>query len=515
MATTQHFASSANDAPMQKIRSLYQGNRPDVQIRLNRERSVYTTLDQLDGVVTITCTSDVSFDDVEIEFVGTSRTFVERLTTAAAISGRSVAFHQFLKLQQPDCREQCPADRVFRAGQKYEFPFVFVVPQHLLPRVCQHKVVSLAVRDAHLQLPPTFGDQEHEDSNVSDDMVPEMASIRYGVFARVSKNKTDAEAESKPITIASKAKRLRVIPAHDEQPPLDVDGKDSEYTMRKERSIRKGVLKGKLGTLVMDANQPPSMVLQSHPTSDKQTTSRATIQLRFDPADSSCPPPRIGSLTSRLKVCTYFSSTARHTFPAKSSAITDLSQGMYSEQINLSSRCMAAVEWTKHDPKKAPSRRDSGMSISSTSMLPHPEPSSTYKSGSPYYIAALTVPLTLPSNKSFVPTFHSCLVSRIYQLKFELGLQTAGLGGTLDLKVPFQLSCESTSNGDASPRRGSVVTPAANEEESVDAYFAPRDVTNGPAPAYGLAGGVDMEDAPPGYGSFAPTRVVGTTLPVY
>jgi hypothetical protein len=367
------------------------------------------------------------------------------------------------------------------------------------------------VRDAHLQLPPTFGDKDDEDKEAADDMVPEMASIRYGVFARVSKDKEDAEGETTRTTICSKAKRLRVIPAHDEQPPLDVEGKDSEYTMRRERLIRKGVLKGKLGTLVMEANQPPSMVLQSHPTSTGPSTSKATIQLRFDPADSSCPPPRIGSLATKLKVCTYFASTARHTFPVKAKAITDLSQGMHSEQINLSSRCMANVEWERHDPSKPLSRRDSGLSIASAN-LPHPEPSSTYKAGSPYYIARLTVPLALPTNKTFVPTFHSCLVSRIYQLKCELGLHTAGLGGTLDLKLPFQLSCEATSDGYASPR---AMSPAATpEENSVDDYFAPRDVTNGPSPAYGGYSPMEAEDAPPGY-SFAPARAIGMTLPVY
>ena len=185
--------------------------RPDIKIHLASRKKVYSTLDTIEGTVTITPTSDTPFDAVDIEFLGTSRTYVERLTTAAAVSGRSEAFHQFLKLSQPDLDEHYPEERVLKAGQAYDFPFVFAVPQQLLLRVCSHKVQNPAVRDAHLQLPPTFGDREQAKScDVPDDMAPEMAGVRYGIFVRLSKVKT-LEEDTCRISLASKARRVRIL----------------------------------------------------------------------------------------------------------------------------------------------------------------------------------------------------------------------------------------------------------------------------------------------------------------
>lgn len=503
--------SNSDAANMQaKLRSLYQGQKPEIQITLHTKQKSYTTHDRLEGVVSITSPCDTSFDDIDIDFVGTSRTYVERLTTAAAISGRSEAFHQFLKLQQPGLAELYPEDKVLTAGQKYDFPFVFVIPDQLLPKTCQHKTVSYSVRDAHLNLPPTLGCASGGDKDLSDaedratldDMCPDMASIRYGVFTKISKNK-DQGGEVVRTTIESKAKQLRVIPVRGEEPPLDTEGKDSEYIMRKERMIRKGVLKGKLGTLVMEAVQPPGMKLRSE--SGFHSSSMAIIRLRFDPADDKALPPRLGSLDSKLKVCTYFASTARQIFPAKSTAISDLSQGMHSEQLDLPKRSMAMTEWTKHESGMRPAleRRDSAQSSSSAhadySRSIFTEPSSAYKGGA-YFTAVLEMPIVLPSHKTFVPTFHTCLVSRIYQLKFELGLQSAGIVGTVDLKVPFQITSAGPDSRESS-RRSSVAS-AVGEELGADVsdFFQTASID---PPGYSRIAHRTTE-APPGYSSFAP-----------
>lgn len=505
-----------------KIRGLYQGQKPEIKIKLHNKQKSYTTHEQLEGVVSIVSPCDTSFDEIDVEFVGTSRTYVERLTTAAAVSGRSEAFHQFLKLQQPGLAELYPEGNVLLAGQKYEFPFVFVVPDQLLPKICQHKIVSETVRAAHLCLPPSLGTasanekdgSEAEDKSVPDDMCPDMASIRYGVFAKISKNKEQA-GEVIRTTIESKAKQLRVLPVRSEEPPLDTDGKDSEYTMRKERSIRKGVLKGKLGTLVMEAVQPPGMIIRD--TDIHHSSSMAVIRLRFDPSDDKALPPRLGSLSSKLKVCTYFASTARHIFPSKATALSDLAQGMHCEQLDLPKRSVTNAEWTKHEPGKRPSRptlerHDSGQSTSSlhTNFARNifTEPSEAYKGGS-YYTAVLEMPIALPTNKTFVPTFHTCLVSRIYQLKFELGLQTAGVVGTVDLKVPFQMT-STNADSRSSSRRNSAAQPIGDEiDEEMSAIHQPRNVATAPPPDYFQLAGATSE-APPGYSSFAPRA-----LPVY
>ncbi|KAI7278392.1 hypothetical protein KC345_g5985 [Hortaea werneckii] len=481
-----------------RLRHLVQAPRVDISIKLASRKHVFTTLDKIEGVASVTATADTYFDDVEIEFVGTARTFLERLTTAAAASGRSEAFHQFLKLTQPGLEDHYPEANILKAGQTYDFPFVFGVPQQLLPRICQHKVQSPSVRDAHLQLPPTFGDKDFTDQpGELNDMAPDMASVRYGVFAKVSKVKSTDDGASR-VSLASRAKKLRISPAVDEEPPLDAGGKDSEYVMRKEKMMRKGMLKGKLGTLVMEASQPPSLRMKpnSNHDSESRTTTMATVMLRFDPADENAQPPRLNCMNSKLKVVTFFASSARQSFPTKNASSLDLSQGIHTEQLQLSSRCMANVEWTKHQAEKPASsptaRRDSATSFSGVGIDPNtPQPSEHYK-GKTYYTARLLVPLTLPNHKAFVPTFHSCLVSRQYALKLDLSISgTGGIAPSLDLKLPIQIS-QAGRQDNHSPERPAGAPPAispeeeAAESESIYDFFEPRAV--GP-PAFSSASG--------------------------
>ncbi|RMZ05033.1 hypothetical protein D0860_06104 [Hortaea werneckii] len=478
-----------------RLRHLVQAPRVDISIKLASRKQVFTTLDKIEGVASVTATADTYFDDVEIEFVGTARTFLERLTTAAAASGRSEAFHQFLKLTQPGLQDHYPEANILKAGQTYDFPFVFGVPQQLLPRICQHKVQSPSVRDAHLQLPPTFGDKDFTDQpGELNDMAPDMASVRYGVFAKVSKVKSTDEGASR-VSLASRAKKLRISPAVDEEPPLDAGGKDSEYVMRKEKMMRKGMLKGKLGTLVMEASQPPSLRMKpnSNHDSESRTTTMATVMLRFDPADENAQPPRLNCMNSKLKVVTFFASSARQSFPTKNASSLDLSQGIHTEQLQLSSRCMANVEWTKCKAEKPPdpnARRDSATSFSGGfADINTPQPSEHYK-GKTYYTARLLVPLTLPNHKAFVPTFHSCLVSRQYALKLDLSISgTGGIAPSLDLKLPIQIS-QAGRQDNHSPERPAGAPPAispeeeAAESESIYDFFERRAV--GP-PAFSSA----------------------------
>ena len=494
-----------------KIRSLVQAQKPEIKITLQSNKKTHTTLDRIEGVVSVTAPIDTNFDAIDIEFVGTSRTYVERLTTAAAASGRSEAFHQFLKLTQPGLQQLYPEDLVLKAGQTYEFPFIFAVPQQLLMRVCQHTVSSDAVREAHYHLPPTFGDKDLSSrQKIRDDMAPDMASIRYGVFVKITEVKTRGE-DIWRTSVASKARRIRVVPVASEQPPLDVHQEDGEYIMRKEKTVRKGMLKGKLGTLVMEAQQPQSLQMRSYHNPDSQTTIMAKIMLRFDPIDANLPPPRLGNLSSKLRVTTFFASTARHTFPTKLVSLLDLSQGLHTEHLNLSSRCMTNVEWTERDPVEPQTleRRDSATSTRSMDTGTIPEASASYKGGS-YYTAHLLVPVTLPANKAFVPTFHSCLISRVYALKLDLSTSNVSIGPSMELKVPVQISSEGLVSDEIENRRDSIVS---NDEEidieDVSSFFTnffePRS-TRVQSEAFIEPGRIGSqaptEDSPPGYSPF-------------
>ncbi|KAI7169223.1 hypothetical protein KC324_g11380 [Hortaea werneckii] len=211
----------------------------------------------------------------------------------------------------------------------------------------------------------------------------------------------------------------------------------------------------------------------------------ATVMLRFDPADEHAQPPRLNCMNSKLKAVTFFASSARQSFPTKNASSLDLSQGIHTEQLQLSSRCMANVEWTKRQAEKpadtTTARRDSATSFSG-GIDNTPQPSEQYK-GKSYYTARLLVPLTLPNNKAFVPTFHSCLVSRQYALKLDLSISgTGGIAPSLDLKLPIQIS-QAGRQDNQSPERGPGAPPAispeeeAAESESIYDFFEPRSMS--------------------------------------
>lgn len=523
-----------------KLRNIAHNSKPEINIHLNSRRRVYSTMDKIEGKVIIKPAVDTEFDDVEIDFIGTSRTYVERYTTAAAISGRSEAYHNFLRLNQPHLDRLYPderAERTLKAGKTYEFDFVFKVPRTLLDRVCKHKVNNPMVREAHLQLPPSLGDQElsHKDGTL-DDMTPEMASVRYGIFARITKLSGDDE---KRTHVCSKARRVRIVPAVDEAPPLDVQGMleddaKTEYCLRKEKKLKKGLFMGPLGTLVMEVAQPKSAQLPAANSElgFSRVTTNASMMLRFEPAKGVKQPPRLDKLASKLKTRTYYATSARHDIPKKADSEFDASRNVHGHTIDLATRVMGNYEWRLEEPEKdsePASRRDSIASMEDKRWTP--APSSTYKPGTPFYTTSMQLPIELPSKKhSFVPTFHSCLISRTYILALSLSLQTAGLGGSIDLRVPMQISAAAPIDNtpDADRRRASVASAVLNTdvEDDIASFFAPRSLVNPSAepqpqedfaPAYArqgtrLARSSTLDAPPPGYTDRETSRAARTTV---
>lgn len=439
---------------------------------------------------------------------GTTQAFVDRLTASPSMSGRMEASHCFLTLKQPISNGDLPSSRILKAGQKYTFPFVFTIPQQLLPRACLHQVASDFVRENHLMLPPSMGDPELSGfgGTLLDDMAPEMAKIVYGIKVRITQMH---EGDAKPTLLAQKMRKVRVKPVFEEQPPLSTEG-NKEYKLRLEKTIKKGLFKGKLGILTAQASQPKPIVIPGARTTDaKPITTRARIVLRFDPTDEAHLPPRLGSLKTNIKVTTFYSTVARSTFPSRATLGYEQTQGAYTDTVSLSTMCIASAQWQKHPPSANPPpfsdpiRRDSALSQCSspssslllssidTADIPHASPN--YKNTS-FYTASILVPISLPPNKNFLPTFHSCLVSRCYALSMHLSVHAAG--GLPDpgvtLKVPLQVCAEGSVTGIENARVRNEEAAGALEE--ANRIFAPRRSRGG-------------EDAPPEYVPFVQGRV--------
>lgn len=456
----------------------------------------YTSLDEIRGKVTLTAQTDTKIEQVHVSFEGDVKTYVEKLATSAPTNNRSKAFQPFLRLVQPREEADFPTDNILEAGKAYSFPFTFAVPNKLLPQICNHSTDNETTHQAHLCPPPTLGDPLTAGwgKSLMDDMAPDMSMISYSIRARITNGRR--QSDNKHNVIADGTKKIRIVPTVPEQPPLIVHGGiEDDYKLRKEKPIKKGTFKGRLGTLVMESAQPRSLRLPAPRTENPcAVTTSATVNLRFDPASQGAQPPRLGTLATKLKVATFFASRPMSDIPNRSSDFhASTTRGLYVETLPLSSRCVSTAQWEKHQGTSPP-RRDSVLStVSASNPNPNvPQPSSSYKENLPYYTAHLLVPITLPrkddgtgSSKVFVPTFHSCLVSRIYVLDFCLTCQTPGASvtaPTMHLKLPIQVSAEGSANARPIISEGEAQA-IARRESVLDSMLQPRSVAP-PSPEY-------------------------------
>ncbi len=462
---------------MPNMKIPFSPNKPAITIGLQGEQQdafvpSYTTLDKIQGEATIIAPYDTSFDQIYITLEGSTKTFVDKISTTSPTNNRTGAFQVFLRLAQPLDMEIFSESRVIKAGRTYRFPFTFVVPRKLLPQSCKHTHGSGDVQNVHLHLPPSLGDPmiASQNKTLLDDMSPEMAVISYAIKVRITRGQGTT---GKPIIAAEQSKKLRIVPAVDEEPPLLMyGGTNGGYRLRKEKELTKGFFKGKLGTLTVESAQPKSLRLPAPNSSGTcPITTMATVNVRFDPFEEDAKTPRLSTLTTKLKVATFFSSVPMSELPSNMTALDYSStRGVYVETIPLSSRCVASAQWKRHAPhtSHAPIGQDSASSTLCTPAIAAPSASRGAKC---FYTAQILVPITLPrSSKVFVPTFHSCLVSRLYTLDLQLAIHSpspAVTHPTVHLKLPIQISSEG--NPDPSPS----ITAEEGEAFSAGSFALP------------------------------------------
>lgn len=291
---------------------------------------------------------------------------------------------------------------------------------------------------------------------------------------------------------------------------------DKEYALSKTKGLKKGVFSGKLGKITVSAAQPSALVIPSpSAATTTQPTTMATVNLRFDPHEPSSQPPRLGGLTTRMKASTFFSTRPSIALPTHFGASVhfETSRGVYDTSVPINSRCVESVAWTQHKPSPAYSRRGSSSSNSSSSddcssdnVLSPPE-----KESSVYYTATILVPITLPASKFWVPTFHSCIISRVYCIDLTLTIHTPGTGvpaSSASLHLPVQIAADGN-NG----RRASLTAEEAEAElaavAEADEYLRPRTIEVPREEHVGRSVlGAASAELPPSYEDYAPRQTV-------
>ena len=351
---------------------------------------------------------------------------------------------QLLKLAQPINEEQIPQDRMLRGRETYNFDFTFVIPDSVPFDACKHPFKNDELKDAHKQLPPTLGDRQ----NPKEDFAPDMAKVNWMVRASVLREQANSP---RPMVVQDKTRRIRVIPATDEAPPLSVENDDEEYNLRREKGMKRRIGKFEdTGRLAMETDQPRSLRLAPPQDVDAEPPSTtAAIVVRFDPSEKSSRPPQLYCLETRLDMITYFSSRARTDYPTRKETKLDGLMSYYQNSIRLSQRNIKASQWNEHSPGTSPDSLEvrRGSTSGATGTVNIPGPTRNHKQDLPFYTMLLTVPISLPQDKTLVPTFHSCFISRMYSLRYNLLAYATGTGtgqakkaDEVSLTVPFQIT---------------------------------------------------------------------------
>ncbi|KAK4204077.1 hypothetical protein QBC40DRAFT_273330 [Triangularia verruculosa] len=451
--------------------------KSDIRVHLkdHYHAKIYTSGSPVKGRVTITTKRDVRFDSIQIVLIGNTKASFDGMSFPQEIT------HTFLKMVMPVPESSYPLPKVLETGETYTIPFNFVIPSQLTINACNHKRLSDQLQDHHVLLPPSMGGGWEKD-----DMAPRMTRVEYSVKARVLRETVSATGPRPEDTVVKKTRimegvhNIQVLPSTPEEPPLNITPKDRLYTMTKSKTLRKSfILSTKLGKITAEAHQPSAAVISSD---GKSLVSRPSmrVSLTFDPEHPSniASPPQITSVSGKLTAHTFFSSGTISDYPNlgeqwNTPYVTDR-RGQFFTSVSLPPvSSLPEISWTQRMRNQ---RRDSGYGTESSSSSP---PARKEKQNSPVYLTStVDIPISLPTDKkTFVPTFHGCIASRVYTLSLSLNIGTSSekkkktnSRTRVSLTVPLQIAVEQP------PSQGvaSGLELPTFEEAQADEHLRPR-----------------------------------------
>ncbi|KAK3988533.1 hypothetical protein QBC44DRAFT_370984 [Cladorrhinum sp. PSN332] len=466
-STLASSTNASNDIPRVTKPLVYP--KSDVKINLSDHYSskIYTSSSPVAGDVTITTKRDVRFDSIQIVLIGNTKASFDGLSFPQEVT------HTFLKMVMPIPESTYPVPRVLETGRTYTIPFNFVIPNQLTINACNHERLSNQLQDHHVLLPPSLGGFQ------KDDMAPRMTQVEYVIKARVLR---EPVLGGKKTRIVEATQQIQVLPATPEEPPLNITEKDKLYNMSKTKTIRKTFLGTKVGRITATAFQPGAAVVTTDG-SKLRSKPTARISLTYDPESPTMPPPQITSISGKITSHTYYSSGTISSFP---------NLGLWNQPYILDRRGQFFTS-TPLPPISAPAeqpgwtqritpttRRDSGYGSESSespgsdnnTAKSKKDKKDKNKRKSPVYLTStLDIPLDLPTDKkTFVPTFHSCIASRVYTLTLSIGVSAKGASGQVSLTMPLQIAVE----GPAAERAESTEGLPSFEEAAADEHLRPR-----------------------------------------
>ncbi|CAG8324384.1 unnamed protein product [Penicillium salamii] len=353
---------------------------------------VFKTHDTISGNVLFRPHEETNVEDISIELVGITRTEVENMNTHTAFSVGQLR-RKFLSMISP-IHGTFGETETLMPGKTYRFHFNFVVPEQLPVQTCSHQCSNLHIQQQHLQLPASLDHQDQKSTRLGE-MSPDMVNVLYS------------------INFAESVHPVQIMPTREEHAPILVPTKSMYYRLRSEKKVSRGMMKRSLGKLVACSTQPPAIRIQSPQERSGEAPTTLLIHVQFRPLREGELPPSLQAAQFQLRAMTFFGLEPWQDYPDLSDVSTWSRHGFWSDCVSLTPENDVEVEWK-----------------------------ATKEHGHTVYVALLEPRLSLPSHRSYPPTFHSCLVSRAYALKATLVYRAHGRkrgSSRLSISVPLEI----------------------------------------------------------------------------
>ncbi|KAE8338024.1 hypothetical protein BDV24DRAFT_166725 [Aspergillus arachidicola] len=380
----------------------------------DKQPKVFTTSDKIEGVVTINVAEKTAFDDIKITFEG-----IFKVMTWGGINGPPLvgACQTFMKLHYPIENSSYQPASILEPGWCYKFPFTFVVSKNLPLTPSEGKTDYAGIKNAHARLPPSL--RKENDT--------ECFSIKYFVRVVIPR---PFYCKDQPIkSLVNAVRPVKILPSDTMGKPRDLSIKTLSY--KKDLRIRdgwRGKCTGRLTVLASGA-EPIRLPFRRTNAADKANTS-INLDLRYIPVGTE-PPPRLRKVYTKLNLVTSFHATPREQHPCfKKNKSSDSPRGNHIEFVTLPKFDITSVQWVK---KQSPCA-----SVSS----PRQSYLSTFVDEEASYTSSVVVPISIPKHDDFVPSFHSCFITRMYSLELLLSYCAANGAGrsALRIKVPIEVT---------------------------------------------------------------------------
>lgn len=264
-------------------------------------------------------------------------------------------------------------------------------------------------------------------------MTPQTCQISYVV--RVTLLEKPRDGATRPTTICDTSQAVHVLLRRNMEIQSE---KESVRFAFKQFQTQSGWTRRKGGQMQLAAEQPKPISLTLDTASTQAPESTINLDFSFEPTGRESSLPRFDRIRSRLKATTYYGTVPGDDIPCSSDpASTGTDREAYFTTIPLASHNLPSLEW-----EPSPSLRSekwsewSGYASGSESTLDLVDSFSQS-----CFKASSKIPIILPSDRNLVPTFHSCLVSRSYELELTFCYsmpQTFG-SSTVSLRVPLEL----------------------------------------------------------------------------